>query len=231
MIAATNRDIEEMVRRGAFRADLYYRLNVICIDLPPLRERPDDLPDLIHQFLQEFSLKYDRRILGVQPEVMEALFRYHWPGNIRELRNVIERLVVLADDGIIRLAQLPEHLLPSPSAGASPRAPTPRILPPVRAVADPAAPVPPAPMASSATAERPAAPAPHAALSGPATSAAVLSLGSAAEAAERQAIAAALAATGGNRARAARLLGVSRATLYNKLRRLGLASGTIETGR
>ncbi|HYG59370.1 MAG TPA: sigma 54-interacting transcriptional regulator [Symbiobacteriaceae bacterium] len=111
IIAATNRNLEEMMRRNTFREDLYFRLDVVSLEIPPLRKRLDDIAELVHAFAQEFALRYQHPIQGIEPEVMMALMRYTWPGNIRELRNVMERVVVLADDGMIRAGQLPSHIL------------------------------------------------------------------------------------------------------------------------
>ncbi len=95
VIAATNRDLRAMVAEGRFQEDLYYRLHVIPIDLPPLRQRLDDLPALVDHFVQKFSQRLGKRITGVDDAAMAELRRYHWPGNIRELENAIERAVVL----------------------------------------------------------------------------------------------------------------------------------------
>lgn len=97
LIAATNKDLEQMVQRGAFREDLYYRLQVIQIYLPPLRERKDDIPLLVEHFLQKYNEENDKHIQAVAPDAMELLMKYHWPGNVRELENAIERAVVLAE--------------------------------------------------------------------------------------------------------------------------------------
>ena len=96
VLAATNRDIEASVAKGLFREDLFYRLNVMRIHLPPLRERKDDIPLFILHFIQVFNREFGKRILGVTPEAERRLLRYDWPGNIRELRNIIERAVHLA---------------------------------------------------------------------------------------------------------------------------------------
>jgi sigma-54 dependent transcriptional regulator, acetoin dehydrogenase operon transcriptional activator AcoR len=101
IISATNRDLEKMVSAGDFRADLYYRLNVFSIHIPPLRERVDDIPYLIYDFLHEFSDKYDKLTLTISIDAIHYLTKYHWPGNIRELRNVLEMLVVLEEQNII----------------------------------------------------------------------------------------------------------------------------------
>ncbi|MEW6662040.1 MAG: sigma 54-interacting transcriptional regulator [Bacillota bacterium] len=107
IIAATNRNLESMIQDGRFRDDLYYRLNVVSLEIPPLRERKEDVPELIHFFVQEFSRIHNRIISHLAPEVMASLLEYSWPGNIRELRNMAERLVVLADGEIIKKEHLP----------------------------------------------------------------------------------------------------------------------------
>lgn len=108
IIAATNRNMDEAVRKGEFREDLYYRLNVIKIHLPPLRERPTDIPILAHHFLARFRTLY--RETGIHPAAMTLLQHYHWPGNIRELQNVIERALILAHGGQITPDHLPKEL-------------------------------------------------------------------------------------------------------------------------
>jgi DNA-binding NtrC family response regulator len=95
IIAATNRDIDRMVREGKFREDLYYRLNIIPIMLPPLRERGNDVDLLAKHFIAEFATEFRRQIIGVTPTGLAKLRAYPWPGNVRELRNVIERAVLL----------------------------------------------------------------------------------------------------------------------------------------
>jgi Nif-specific regulatory protein len=95
VIAATNRDLEKDVAEGRFRRDLYFRLRVIEIIVPPLRKRAEDIPELAQHFLQRFISETGRKIRGFTPKAMDLLLRYHWPGNVRELKNVIERAVVL----------------------------------------------------------------------------------------------------------------------------------------
>lgn len=107
LIAATNRNLRELVNTGKFREDLYYRLNVVSIEIPPLRKRPEDIIELTHYFLHELSIKYNRPIHGISQHVMQGLLLHNWPGNIRELKNVVERLVVFSEDGEINLADLP----------------------------------------------------------------------------------------------------------------------------
>jgi two-component system, NtrC family, response regulator AtoC len=106
VVAATAKNLEEEVRRGLFREDLYYRLNVLTIALPALRQRREDIPYLCQQFLDRFNAKMGKRIRAIAPAAMQAMLAYAWPGNVRELENVIERAVLLADDGVLA----PEHL-------------------------------------------------------------------------------------------------------------------------
>jgi formate hydrogenlyase transcriptional activator len=101
LIAATNRDLVEMVKRGEFRSDLYYRLNVFPIMLPPLRERREDIPALVTHFVEIFGHRLGRQIKHIPPKTMSALSSYHWPGNIRELQNLIERAVILSNCGVL----------------------------------------------------------------------------------------------------------------------------------
>lgn len=108
IVAATNRDVDAAVATGVFRADLFYRLNVVRLDLPALRERNGDLPVLFHHFLRHFAESTEVRAPQVTPEAWEALARYQWPGNVRELRNLTQRLVVLHAGGKVCLADLPE---------------------------------------------------------------------------------------------------------------------------
>ena len=107
IITATNRDLESMVREGQFREDLFYRLNVFPVVLPPLRERQEDLPALAEFFLKKFSKKNRREGISLAPEVLEAFRHYPWPGNIRELENVMERAVILCQETVITSENLP----------------------------------------------------------------------------------------------------------------------------
>ncbi|AEH45661.1 two component, sigma54 specific, transcriptional regulator, Fis family [Thermodesulfatator indicus DSM 15286] len=111
VIAATNKDLQKEVREGRFREDLYYRLNVIPIKLPPLRERKEDIPLLIEHFLSRFTQRKRRKITGLSKEALECLMKYHWPGNVRELENVIERMVILANGEQLILEDVPEYIL------------------------------------------------------------------------------------------------------------------------
>jgi two-component system, NtrC family, response regulator AlgB len=110
LLAATNHDLEAAVRTGRFREDLLYRLNVIEITLPPLRQRPSDIPALAQHLLQFFARESNKVVTGFTPEALEALRRHDWPGNLRELRNAIERGVILARDHEVGLADLPSQL-------------------------------------------------------------------------------------------------------------------------
>jgi formate hydrogenlyase transcriptional activator len=108
VIAATNRDLPAAVKHGTFRADLFYRLNVFPISLPPLRNRPDDIPILARHFLKQYGIKFGRSCKDIDQESLERLIRYTWPGNVRELENVIERAMILSRDPVLRID---EHLL------------------------------------------------------------------------------------------------------------------------
>jgi len=159
IISATNKDIEKAVASGQFREDLYYRLNVVTIELPPLRERKEDIPLLAQHFLKEFALENQKEISGFSPEVTDFLLKYQWPGNVRELENTIERSVILAQNSYIEIADLLQKNSPLVSSALTGRS--------LREV-------------------------------------------------ERSHILNILSETGGNYSEAARILAISRATLYNK---------------
>jgi two-component system, NtrC family, response regulator PilR len=110
ILAATNRDVEQDVRAGTFRQDLYYRLNVIRLELPSLRERKEDIPSLVEQFVQRFAREMDKDVLGLTPDALRALERYTFPGNVRELENMLERAVALAGARSIGLGDLPQEV-------------------------------------------------------------------------------------------------------------------------
>jgi len=110
IIAATHQDLKVTVQEGKFRQDLYYRLNVIPMQIPPLRERKSDIPLLAHQFLNYFNKSKKRRIQGIDREAMNHLSEYHWPGNVRELENIIERVVILTNNDTITVQDLPEKI-------------------------------------------------------------------------------------------------------------------------
>jgi DNA-binding NtrC family response regulator len=166
IIAATNRDLRKAAVEGKFREDLFYRLNVIPIVVPPLRQRREDVPLLVEHFTELLAVEMKKRVDGVSAEAMTALMAHDWPGNVRELRNVLERGAVVATGPVIQLADLG---LPS-KAEAAPK---------------------------------------------PGTLASL-------EEVEKRHVAAVLAHTGGNVSQSARILGIDRVTLYNKMRRYGI---------
>jgi transcriptional regulator with PAS, ATPase and Fis domain len=110
VVAASNRDLQMEVEKGRFREDLFYRLHVIPIMLPPLRERRSDIPILVQHFLDKYNAKHQGRTCKVADETMVHLWEYDWPGNVRELENLVERMVVLCDDGMIRVDNLPPNI-------------------------------------------------------------------------------------------------------------------------
>jgi transcriptional regulator with PAS, ATPase and Fis domain len=114
VIAATNIDLKQLVGEGRFREDLYYRLNVISIDLPPLRERREDIPLLVDFFLKKYSEENDKKVNQIAPDALQVLLDHSWPGNVRELENAIERAVVLAAGPSVGLSLLPPHILGRP---------------------------------------------------------------------------------------------------------------------
>jgi len=168
IIAATNRDLKKAVAEGRFRDDLFYRLNVIPIVIPPLRDRREDIPLLVDGFLERLAVETKKRVDGISSEAMLALMAHNWPGNVRELRNVLERGAVVATGPIVQLGDLG---LPTKSESAT----------------HPGT----GPLASL-------------------------------EDVEKRHVAAVLAHTGGNVSQSARILGIDRVTLYNKMRRYGL---------
>ncbi len=180
ILAATNRNLEQEVAAGKFRADLFWRLNVIPIELPPLRERLSDIPLLVEHFVRKSCNRHKRDVTGFEPAAMAKLETYQWPGNIRELENVIERSVLMRGKGIIRAADLPKDIL-------SPRSITPKNTP-----------IPSLPEDGT-------------------------DLRAMLEAVEERMIGEALERTGGNKNRAAELLGMNRTTLVEKLRRKRVA--------
>ncbi|HYN06916.1 MAG TPA: sigma-54 dependent transcriptional regulator [Vicinamibacterales bacterium] len=169
VVAATNTDPPEAVRQNKLREDLYYRLNVFAIRLPPLRDRKDDLPMLIQAFIKEFNTRNGRSVAGLSDRAVQMLERYDWPGNVRELRNVMERATIVARGAVIEVADLPALATTSPTATGS---------------------------------------------------SAGLAPGTTVDQAEQQLIEVTLHHTGGNKTRAADMLGISLKTLHNKLNRM-----------
>ncbi|MDI9570455.1 MAG: sigma-54 dependent transcriptional regulator [Pseudomonadota bacterium] len=200
VIAATNRDLAEEIASGRFREDLFYRLNVVALTAPPLRERREDIPILAQRFLEHFAEKNHRRIKGFTPQALDRLRRHPWPGNVRELMNAVERGVVLSRGDYLEEAELSLSTTP----GAAPEPPAPADagadsgLGGVAAATGAA--IPPLPAAGGTTGEgRP------------------VSL----DEVEREAIIRTLAEAGGNKSEAARRLGVTRRTLHLKLKKYG----------
>ncbi len=115
LITATNRNLKQEVADGRFRADLYYRINIIPIEIPPLRERPEDISALCQNFLESYSREMNKNVQTIDGETIKALQKYNWPGNVRELRNVVERMVVLSHDGMLDLDALPEEIREMPA--------------------------------------------------------------------------------------------------------------------
>ena len=212
VIAATNKNLVDEVARGAFRQDLYYRLRVIELTLPPLRERRDDIPVLAQYFLKQLRQKLPTSVQSIAPAAMDMLVRYHFPGNIRELRNIIERGLVFARGE----AMLPEHLPPE-VAGAVGGAP-PDAVGSDRSGSGLA----PAEFSGGASdvSGTPAQPGSvHEALG---TDGEPLPLSEV----EKRHIHFVLEHVGGNKLRAASLLGISRTTLYEKLKAYGAGNDT-----
>jgi Nif-specific regulatory protein len=196
VLAATNRDLKAAIARGTFREDLYYRLAVFDIPLPPLRDRPEDIPLLTDAFLENLGRSVGRPATGVAAEARDRLLGYAWPGNVRELRNVIERAVILCEGGTITSEHLPLSVAESAPAAAS-----------IALGSDPGVRVPASGQSGSHPGVRPTTP--------PLTTV---------DAAERELIVQALARSGNNKSKAARLLGLTRAQLRSRIEKHGLAT-------
>jgi len=110
IIAASNRDLQEAVKRGTFREDLYYRLNVVNIKLPPLRERRDDIPFLVNFFIEKYNQKYHMKVKGISKRAMTLLTDYEWSGNVRELENTVESILVINSPEVIDISHLPQEI-------------------------------------------------------------------------------------------------------------------------
>ncbi len=204
LVAATNRDLIAEIETGRFRQDLYYRLSVVTVEIPPLRERRDDIPLLVERFRDVFAKEHGKPVTGVTPAALSALVAYDWPGNVRELKNVLESAILFAPGGRIDVSDLPAAVRGRTSAPAPASVPTkPRSgeWPAVRA-ATPAGPA--AQPVVSTAAEEP-------------VSVATL-VGKTMAEIEREAILTALQVSGGNRRRAAEALGIGLRTLQRKLK-------------
>jgi transcriptional regulator with GAF, ATPase, and Fis domain len=114
LITATNKDLNQMIKKGGFREDLYYRINVVPILIPPLRERKEDIPLLIDHFINKFGVENNKNIKGVSKEALEVMMQYEWPGNIRELENLIERVITLTFNEYIQFNELPPFFKGAP---------------------------------------------------------------------------------------------------------------------
>lgn len=180
IVAATNRQLEQMVAENSFREDLYYRLNVFSLEIPSLRDRVEDIPELVQIFLQEYSNANEQPVPRLATEVMQALLEYSWPGNIRQLRNVIERLSILQEGGVVLFEHLPLSIRSQLSTQ------------PVHSNGAAAIPSPGQPTVTTLDEQ------------------------------EKVQIMETLQRTYGNKKAAAELLGISRGTLYNKLRKYGI---------
>jgi len=118
VVAATNRDLRKEIRADRFREDLYYRLNVIPIQLPPLRQRRQDIPLLVNHFLEKYNRENDKHVTKISPEVLDRLLEYPWPGNVRELENCIERVVVMSPGDVFPVGLLPAEIMHPQHRGA-----------------------------------------------------------------------------------------------------------------
>ena len=215
VIAATNRELGSMIRSGQFREDLYYRLQVIEINVPPLRDRRDEIPALVDFFVRRYAERYGRPALNPSPALLRTLTGYAWPGNIRELENMMKRFVILRDEGLLLAELARERSIDTPAA-----APPPVLSPPASVVAPPAAAWPAQPAAGNGAATAPAPPAAAAPKPGKLPDLAR----AAALSAEREAIQGALDHFRWNRRKAAAQLGVSYKTLLNKMKECGITA-------
>ena len=197
IIAATNKDLRQMVRQGTFREDLYYRINVIHVNIPPLRERKDDIPLLAEHLIKKLNQKMKKQVIGITPQTLERLQWHDWPGNVRELENVLERAMHLAEGAWIEPHHLPEELQRNPftpSPNASLEANLSRLAPTGEPPAE-KEPFPAMPLDNSQN---------------------LLAY------VEKQTILQTLQESGGNRSLAAQRLGISRATLYQKMKKYNI---------
>ena len=204
IVAATNRDLMERVKRGLFREDLYYRLNVVPIRLAPLAERADDIPDLVAHFLKRLGARNAEAAKPYSPEAMAAMRAWHWPGNVRELENTVERIEILSEGPQITLAYIPPEIQVARQA-----APEPAFVP--VAEAGGAKPVDPPVVAEPLRRQSPG----------------VADAGATIDSMEKRAIEEAIAFTEGNVRAAARRLGIGAATIYRKMKKYGISQGDL----
>jgi two-component system response regulator AtoC len=222
VVAATNRDLEQMMLRGEFREDLYYRLKVIEATVPPLRERRDEIAQLTDFFIAKYSQRYNRPVRPLSPDLREKFLQYEWPGNVRELENMIKRFVILQDENLVLRELLRPRLVPNSAAPltADSLVPPPYITPPTA----PAAVAPMPPPAAAAGEDDGDVTGPVAPPAAPPQDGRRLAevAREAALAAERTVIAETLRQVHWNRRKAAQILGVSYKTLLNKIKETGI---------
>jgi len=231
VLAATNRDLESAVAAGQFREDLYFRLNVVTINLPPLRERREEIPYLTDHFLKKYSVQYNKAVGTVSADLQQQFLNYDWPGNVRQLENLIKRMVILGTEAPI-VKELQQPATPIPFRLASSAASTVRPIattpsqPAATPVAAPVTPAAAAPAAAVPVGPAQSAPMPAAAAMGPAISSGSVSLKdiarTAAREAERELILRMLTRTRWNRKEAAEILGISYKALLYKIKENGL---------
>jgi two-component system response regulator AtoC len=209
LITATNRDLEQEIARGNFRDDLYYRLNVVPLQIPPLRKRRGDIPLLVRHIIKRFNERLKKNVAGIADDALAALESRAWPGNIRELENVLERTILFTKNEKITRADLPEELGPAAAAASGPVA--------VPAAAAPAAS---APVAAGGELDDADADDDVPSVAGDTSLKEIVRAET--SRVERELIAKALNETGGNVTQAAKLLKISRKSLQMKMKELGL---------
>jgi transcriptional regulator with GAF, ATPase, and Fis domain len=207
IIAATHQDLETLMRQGRYRDDLFYRLNVLPILLPPLRERVEDIPELALHFLRLYSARMNKQVTGIDDDALGLLKSYPWPGNIRQLENAIQHAVVIAEKPLVTIDELPAELRTMPSVFEDEQSP---LDDEVREATDHWLPL------SAYT------PASSSIMAPPTLMSAIQNERAERERRERDRLVRALAAAGGNKAEAARALGMARTTFLSRLKRLGL---------
>lgn len=221
VVAATNLNLEDQCRQGRFREDLFYRLNVVPIKLPALRERPGDVGALAQRFLLEFALRYRRNVQGFTPEALDALSQYSWPGNVRQLQNLMERIAILGKSAWIGIAELPPDLLPSAKAQNQPQPVAPTLMAATPNLAQPKTEFQ-TPVGAGIPVSSLAVAVPGHGFSGTPTEQGRPQGKGSMEDMEKQAIQDALFQAGGNAREAAHALGIGVATIYRKIKKYGL---------
>ncbi len=218
LITATHQNLEELIRAGRFRDDLFYRLNVISMELPPLRERREDILELALHFLGRAAKRLGKTLTHIDEEALELLERYPWPGNIRELENIIERAVVLAEGTVLTPTELPAELISAKGRKRPDSAPaTPFVIQQTAALRRDDA------VTKSARSDAENHSAREAAFAKSSTKPAVAKACLRSVEVEREELLAALDESGGNKSQAAKRLGLPRSTFFSKLKRHGIA--------